>query len=63
MSSINNARIWDAVRKLREEGCAVAILEPEELEGTAPDAVQDSMIDAGLEAVRMLKYHENNGWV
>lgn len=51
MSSINNARIWDAIRTLRNEGCAIAILEPEELDGADPQCVEESMVNAGQEAV------------
>ena len=57
MSSVNNARIWDAISTLRGEGCAVAILEPEELGGVDPHCVEESMVIAGQEAVIYLVNH------
>lgn len=57
MSSVNNARIWDAISTLRKEGCAVAILEPEELDGADPQCVEESMVEGGREAVIYLATH------
>ena len=57
MSSINNARIYDAIRTLRMEGCAIAILEADELDGADPQCVEESMANAGQEAVIYLATH------
>ena len=61
MSSINNARIWDAIRTLRNEGCAIAILEPEELDGADPQCVEEAMVNGGQEAVIYLVNNACNG--
>jgi hypothetical protein len=57
VSSVNNARVWDAICTLRTEGCAVAILEPEELDGADPQCVEEAMVNGGQEAVIYLVNH------
>jgi hypothetical protein len=47
--------ILDAVRRIREEGYAVIIWQPEELQGYDPDEMEDMSIAYGFDLIDMNK--------
>ena len=44
---------WEVILRLRREGCAVVVFLPSEMSAStaAPDAVEDSMTDAGWRVI------------
>jgi hypothetical protein len=45
----------DVIRGLRDEGYAIAIFSPEELEDAPANKVEDDMISGGWDSIKVLK--------
>lgn len=43
------------VDSLRDQGYAVVIFTPDELDGASPDKVEDNLVSSGWEAIDVLK--------
>ena len=46
-----------SIRQLREEGFAVVIFDPEELQGASPKRVQDALVEYGGDAIESLNQY------
>ena len=55
-----NEELFEAIRKLRDYGCAVVVFTPEELEEAMPDRVEDRLIELGWEVIHDLKSYERD---
>lgn len=47
-----------AIRELREQGYAITIFNPEELQGADPRRVQDQLVTEGWQVIDILKPQE-----
>ncbi len=42
---------WDTIVALQDEGCAVVVLTPSDLEGADPNVVEDAMVDSAMKII------------
>ncbi len=49
-----------SIDQLRDEGYAVVIFTPEELNGANPNEVENSLVEAGLEIISI---NQKNSWL
>ena len=60
---MTHEKAMEAIRSLRDAGCAVTVFTPDELDGADPTAVEDMMVQRGWDAIDTLKvmgFHDEN---